>query len=100
MFSVFSHSCTHYSPLLPFLRSLSSLVLVRRRPVRLEETIDMSSTVKFVYVHWIGKDVPFVKRGKYGVVQGSIEKHFSVSMKCRVAYCSLVPRPSQLFNVA
>ena len=49
-------------------------------PVRLEETIDMSTTVKFVYVHWMGKSVPFVKRGKFGVVQGSIEKQFSVSI--------------------
>ena len=48
--------------------------------VRLEETIDMSTTVKFVYVHWMGKSVPFVKRGKFGVVQGSIEKQFSVSI--------------------
>ena len=49
--------------------------------VRLEETIDMSTTVKFVYVHWMGKSVPFVKRGKFGVVQGSLEKQFSVSTK-------------------
>ena len=62
-----------------------SPILIQRCPVRLEETIDMSSTVKFVYVHWMGKDVPFVRRGKYGVVQGSIEKHFSVSMKHGVA---------------
>lgn len=39
----------------------------------------MSTTVKFVYVHWMGKSVPFVKRGKFGVVQGSLEKQFSVS---------------------
>jgi len=44
--------------------------------VRLEETIDVSTTVKFAYVHWSGKEVPFVKRGKYGVVHGSIEKYF------------------------
>lgn len=45
--------------------------------LRFEETIDMSTTVKFVYVHWMGKSVPFVKRGKFGVVQGSIENQFS-----------------------
>jgi hypothetical protein len=45
--------------------------------VRLEQTFDMSTTVKFVYVILVGKDVPFVKKGKYGVVQGAIEEHFS-----------------------
>ena len=44
----------------------------------------MSTTVKFVYVHWMGKSVPFVKRGKFGVVQGSIEKQFSVSIHVHV----------------
>ena len=48
--------------------------------VRLIETIDMSETTKFVYVTWIGKEVSFVKRGKYGVVSGSVEKFFSVSV--------------------
>lgn len=39
----------------------------------------MSTTVKFVYVKWSGGSVPFTKRGRYGVVQGSIEKLFVVS---------------------
>lgn len=39
----------------------------------------MSETTKFVYITWAGKGVSFAKRGKYGVVSGSIEKHFSVS---------------------
>ncbi len=47
--------------------------------VRLMETFDMSTTVKFVYVKWSGGSVPFTKRGRYGVVQGSIEKLFVVS---------------------
>ena len=47
--------------------------------VRLTETIDMSLTTKFVYITWFGKDVSFVKRGKYGVVSGSVEKFFNVS---------------------
>ena len=47
--------------------------------VRLEETIDMSTTIKFVYIRWTGPNVPFTKRGKYGVVHGSIEEHFTVS---------------------
>ena len=47
--------------------------------VRLEETFDMSTTVKFVYIKWSGPNVAFAKKGKFGVVQGSIEQHFSVS---------------------
>ena len=38
----------------------------------------MSTTVKFAYVILGGKDVKFVKRGKFGVVQGAIEGLFSV----------------------
>ena len=38
----------------------------------------VESTVKFVYVHWIGESVPFAKRGKFGVVHGSVEQHFQV----------------------
>ncbi|XP_065830042.1 uncharacterized protein [Oscarella lobularis] len=44
--------------------------------VRLEETIDMSQTVKFIYVRWLGEKIPTVKLGKYGVVHGSVVKHF------------------------
>ncbi|XP_003383653.1 PREDICTED: uncharacterized protein LOC100634597 [Amphimedon queenslandica] len=53
--------------------------------VRLTETIDMSETTKFVYITWAGTEVSFTKRGKYGVVSGSVEKHFSpyqVSLTC------------------
>ena len=39
----------------------------------------MSITVKFVHVHLVGKDVPFAKRGKFGVVHGAIESLFDVS---------------------
>lgn len=45
--------------------------------VRLDQTFDMSTTVKFVYIVLTGKDVPFVKKGKFGVVQGAIEGLFS-----------------------
>ena len=38
----------------------------------------MSETTKFVYIVWAGTEVSFTKRGKYGVVSGSVEKHFSV----------------------
>ena len=48
--------------------------------VRLVELVDsyVESTVKFVYVHWIGESVPFIKKGKFGVVHGSVEEHFQV----------------------
>ncbi|KAI0208924.1 hypothetical protein LSAT2_006397 [Lamellibrachia satsuma] len=45
--------------------------------VRLCTTFDMSTTIKFVYIRWIGDNVPFVKKGRYGVVHGSIEPHFN-----------------------
>lgn len=49
--------------------------------VRLEELVDsyVEKTVKFVYVHWIGDNVPFTKKGKFGVVHGSVQKHFQPS---------------------
>lgn len=49
--------------------------------VRLEELVDnyLSKTVKFVYVHWVGESVPFTKKGKFGVVHGSVERHFQPS---------------------
>lgn len=48
--------------------------------VRLEELVDsyVEKTVKFVYIHWIGESVPFTKKGKFGVVHGSVEVHFQV----------------------
>ena len=48
--------------------------------MRLEELVDsyVEKTVKFVYIHWIGESVPFTKKGKFGVVHGSVEVHFQV----------------------
>lgn len=48
--------------------------------VRLVELVDnyVESTVKFVYVHWVGESVPFTKKGKFGVVHGSVQEHFQV----------------------
>ena len=48
--------------------------------VRLEELVDnyVEKTVKFVYVHWVGEGVPFSKKGKFGVVHGSVKEHFQV----------------------
>lgn len=45
--------------------------------LRLSATVDMSNTVKFIYVHWVGDQVPFVKKGRFGVVHGSLEQHFN-----------------------
>jgi len=45
--------------------------------IRMSTTFDMSSTVKFLYVHWIGEKVPFAKKGRFGVVHGSVEEHFN-----------------------
>jgi len=55
-------------------------VIISMFTVRLVELVDsyVESTVKFVYVHWVGESVPFSKRGKFGVVHGSVEKHFQV----------------------
>jgi len=44
--------------------------------VRFTETVDMSETIKFAYIRWVGEKVSFVKRGKFGVVHGSVEKYF------------------------
>ncbi|XP_059148978.1 uncharacterized protein LOC131936091 isoform X2 [Physella acuta] len=44
---------------------------------RYETKFDLSTTVKFVYIHWIGDSLPVAKKGRYGVVHGSIESKFS-----------------------
>ncbi|XP_060586255.1 uncharacterized protein LOC132741996 [Ruditapes philippinarum] len=44
---------------------------------RYESTFDMSTTVKFVYFRWLGDDVAFTKKGKFGVVHGSIQEKFN-----------------------
>jgi len=46
--------------------------------VRVTEQIDLSTTVKFVYVYFSGEQVPFTKRGRMGVVHGSVRQHFQV----------------------
>ena len=56
--------------------------------VRMEHTIDMSTAIKFVYVHWVGKNVPFAKKGRFGVVSGSVKALFNVSSRyMRVCVC-------------
>ena len=46
----------------------------------------IEKTVKFVYVHWVGDKVPFTKKGKFGVVHGSVEEHFQVN-NFKLLYC-------------
>ncbi|XP_031555042.1 uncharacterized protein LOC116291949 [Actinia tenebrosa] len=56
--------------------------------VRLKEEFDLSTTVKFVYIHWIGSKVPFTKKGRYGIVHGSVmdkfgQSHFTLETSSR-----------------
>ena len=46
--------------------------------VRFVEQFEMSSTVKFVYVRFMGQEVKPTAKGRYGVVSGSVESHFQV----------------------
>lgn len=45
--------------------------------LRFTTAFDMSNTVKFVYVRWVGEEVPPTKKGRYGVVHGSVQEHFT-----------------------
>ena len=42
--------------------------------VRFVEQFEVSETVKFVYIRWVGENVAFTKRGKYGVVEGAVKQ--------------------------
>ncbi|KAJ3306428.1 hypothetical protein HDV03_005038 [Kappamyces sp. JEL0829] len=44
--------------------------------LRVTTRVDLSDTIKFVYVHWSGESVGFAKKGKYGVVHGAVHKYF------------------------
>eukprot|EP00123_Amoebidium_parasiticum_P012897 comp21640_c0_seq1/m.30404 comp21640_c0_seq1/g.30404 ORF comp21640_c0_seq1/g.30404 comp21640_c0_seq1/m.30404 type:complete len:339 (-) comp21640_c0_seq1:557-1573(-) len=44
--------------------------------LRVTETVDLSETVKFVYLHFIGPKLSFVKKGRYGIVYGSVTTKF------------------------
>ena len=59
-----------------------------RPTVRVTEQIDMSTTVKFVYIYFQGEGVPFTKRGRMGVVHGNIRKNFQVCLRERT--CAIV----------
>ena len=76
---VLSHWCLEV-PLLNILWCVCVCVSA----VRLGQTIDMSATIKFVYVILGGKDVAFIKKGKFGVVQGAIQALFSVRIASHV----------------
>ena len=47
--------------------------------VRVEEDYEMTKTIKFVYIKWMGEGVPFARRGRYSVLQSSISPLFNVS---------------------
>lgn len=44
--------------------------------LRLTTTFELTTAVKFIYVHWVGEKVPFAKKGRFGVVSGSVEEYF------------------------
>lgn len=45
--------------------------------LRITQKIDLSTTVKFVYIYFVGENVPFVKQGRLGIVQGDVKRHFA-----------------------
>jgi hypothetical protein len=45
--------------------------------VRLTQKIDLSTTVKFVYIYFVGDEVPFIKQGRIGIVQGDVKRYFA-----------------------
>jgi len=44
--------------------------------VRNTQKIDLSTTVKFIYIYFVGAAVPALQRGKIGTAHGEIKKHF------------------------
>jgi len=44
--------------------------------VRNSQKIDLSTTVKFIYIYFVGANVPALQRGKIGTAHGEIKKHF------------------------
>lgn len=44
--------------------------------LRVETRIDLSLTIKFVYIHFMGEEISFAKRGKYSVVHGAVLPFF------------------------
>jgi hypothetical protein len=42
------------------------------------EQVDMSTTVKFIFLHFEGPNLSFVKKGRYAVVRGDVTmKYFT-----------------------
>lgn len=57
-----------------------ALVVACATVVRVTEKVDLSTTVKFVYMHFEGPNLSFVKKGRYAVVRGHVtDKYFSPS---------------------
>jgi drebrin-like protein len=44
--------------------------------LRVTTKVDLSVTVKFVYIHHVGEEVGFAKRGRFSVVHGAVVKYF------------------------
>eukprot|EP00124_Ichthyophonus_hoferi_P005240 Ihof_evm1s711 gene=Ihof_evmTU1s711 len=44
--------------------------------LRVTEKVDLSETVKFVYLHFIGQKLSLVKKGRYGIVYGDVTTRF------------------------
>ncbi|KAI8922925.1 hypothetical protein BC831DRAFT_473782 [Entophlyctis helioformis] len=44
--------------------------------LRVTTKVDLSTTVKFVYIYNLGEGLGFAKKGRFGVVKGDVTKHF------------------------
>ena len=55
--------------------------------VRIVEQFEMSSTVKFVYIRFMGQGVKPTAKGRYGVVSGAVESRFQVCVCVCVRVC-------------
>lgn len=38
----------------------------------MHQKVDMSTTIKFVYIHYFGDAIGFAKKGRFGVVHGCV----------------------------
>lgn len=58
------------------LRNHFSLEKVQYALLRVTTKVDLSMTVKFVYIHQVGDNVGFAKRGRFSVVHGAVVPFF------------------------
>ena len=92
-----AHTKCFVAAICRLVRSDFNIISPQTFTVRFEEQIDQSTTVKFVYFHWIGKQIPFTMKGRYGIVHGSVRKCFEVELiRCVYAPQSIcIGLPSQ-----